>query len=60
MTDNVMLALLFPWRLSTWLVPLSVGLMVGWLVSWSFERFQLARYSSWIMVLSRLAAAVLR
>ena len=27
------LALIFPWRISTWLVPLSVGLILGWLVT---------------------------
>jgi hypothetical protein len=31
-TKNDALALIFPWRLSTWLVPVSVGLIVGKLV----------------------------
>ena len=43
-TNNVELALLFPWRLSSWLVPLSVSLLVGWGVYWLFEGFQLAQY----------------
>ena len=56
LTQNIMLALLFPWRLSTWLVPLSVSLIAGWLVYWSFERFQLAQYSGWLMAISGIAA----
>jgi len=58
LSDHVILALLFPWRLSTWLVPLSVSLITGWLVHWSFGRFQLARYSNWIMALSTIVAIV--
>jgi len=58
LTQNVVLALLFPWRLSTWLVPLSVSLISGWLVCWSFERYQLGRYSGWIMALSGVAILI--
>jgi hypothetical protein len=58
LTQNVVLALLFPWRLSTWLVPLSVSLINGWLVAWSFERYQLARYSGWVMALSGIAVVI--
>jgi hypothetical protein len=58
LTQNVLLALLFPWRLSTWLVPLSVGLIAGWAVFWSFERFHLARYSSWIITISGILAII--
>jgi len=58
LTQNVLLALLFPWRLSTWLVPLSVGLIAGWAVSWSFERFHLARYSNWIITISGILAII--
>jgi hypothetical protein len=47
-TDNIVLALLFPWRLSTWLVPLSLSLIAGWLIHWVFERFELVRFSTWI------------
>jgi len=57
-TQNVLLALLFPWRLSTWLVPLSVGLIAGWAVYWSFERFHLARYSNWIITISGILAII--
>lgn len=32
-SGNDALALIFPWRLSTWLVPLSVGLLAAWLVT---------------------------
>ena len=37
-TRNDALALIFPWRLSTWLVPVSVGLIVGKLVILVFSR----------------------
>jgi hypothetical protein len=33
LSKNNALALIFPWRLSTWLVPVAVGLIVGWLVT---------------------------
>ena len=58
LTQNVVLALLFPWRLSTWLVPLSVSLITGWLVCWSFEHYQLARYSGWVIALSGIAVVI--
>jgi uncharacterized membrane protein YciS (DUF1049 family) len=32
-SNNYALALIFPWRLSTWLVPVAVGLILGWLVT---------------------------
>ncbi len=51
-TSNVMLALLFPWRFSSWLVPLSIGILVGWGVYWLFERFRLERYSHWVIAAS--------
>jgi hypothetical protein len=37
-TKNDTLALLFPWRLSTWLVPVSVGLIVGKVATMSITR----------------------
>jgi hypothetical protein len=37
-TKNNTLALIFPWRLSTWLVPVSVGLMGGKLVTMAMQR----------------------
>jgi hypothetical protein len=58
LTDNVILALLFPWRISTWLVPLSVGIIVGWIVDWSFLRFHLANYSSWILAICGTLAII--
>jgi hypothetical protein len=58
LTNNVTLALLFPWRPSTWLVPLSVGLIVGQVVYWLFERFQLERYSGWVMLMSGITAVI--
>jgi hypothetical protein len=39
-------------------VPLSVGLIAGWAVFWSFERFHLARYSSWIITISGILAII--
>jgi hypothetical protein len=58
LTNNVTLALLFPWRLSTWLVPLSVGLAAGWVVRWLFKRFELARYAGWVIALSGVVAII--
>jgi hypothetical protein len=57
-TDNVILALLFPWRLSTWLVPLSLSMVAGWLINWAYERFPLERHSRWIMVGSLVVAFI--
>jgi hypothetical protein len=37
-TNNDSLALIFPWRLSTWLVPIAVALIVGELVILVFSR----------------------
>jgi len=58
LTVNNALALLFPWRLSTWLVPLSISLVVGWGVHWLFGRFQLERFPQWVMVASLAAALI--
>jgi hypothetical protein len=63
LTHSDMLALLFPWRLSTWLVPLSTALILGWLVTrlaaWLSPRLPrlsaLARFFS----LAAIALAVL-
>jgi len=35
LTGNDALALLFPWRLSTYLVPLSVAVLAGWFAIWA-------------------------
>jgi hypothetical protein len=58
LSQDIVLALLFPWRLSTWLVPLSVSTIVGWAVFQSFERFRLTGYASWIIALSAIAAII--
>ena len=39
-TGSPMLALLFPWRISTVLVPASVGLLAGWLARWAAEAIE--------------------
>lgn len=39
-TQNHMLALLFPWRMSTFLVPLSLSLLVGYVVVGLDERYR--------------------
>ena len=52
LTQNVILALLFPWRLSSWLVPLSVSILVGGGVFWLFDRFKLERFPKWIAAVS--------
>jgi len=52
LTRNVELALLFPWRFSSWLVPLSVSLLVGGGVHWLFERFRFEQYPHWITAAS--------
>jgi len=38
-SGNVELALLFPWRLSTWLVPLAVSVLTGWGLNAIWPRF---------------------
>jgi hypothetical protein len=37
-TGSKILALLFPWRLSTWLVPISVGVITVWTLNWLWQR----------------------
>jgi type III secretory pathway component EscS len=37
LTDSDALALLFPWRLSTYLVPISVAVLAGWFSVWLVE-----------------------
>ncbi len=39
-TGSQRLALLFPWRLSTFLVPMSTALLLGWLLSRMMDRLQ--------------------
>ncbi len=38
-TKNHALALLFPWRISTFLVPLALSVILAWVVQWGFYRF---------------------
>jgi len=57
-TANIILALLFPWRLSTWLVPLSLSIITGWLVFWVFEHFHFERCSHWILAGSLAVALI--
>jgi hypothetical protein len=47
-TGSVELALLFPWRLSTWLVPLAVSLLAGGALGWAWRRFHWERASRWM------------
>lgn len=58
LTANNALALLFPWRLSTWLVPLSVCLLAGYGVNWLADRLQLERLSGWVMAASLITALI--
>lgn len=57
-TGNVTLALLFPWRLSTWLIPLSISLAAGWGVHLLYNRLQLERFSSWVLAVSLITALI--
>ena len=43
LSKNTTLALLFPWRLSTWLVPVSTGLIAGWIVTWAAHRVPVSK-----------------
>ena len=38
-TGSQTLALLFPWRVSTWLMPISTSILFGWLVIHFYRRF---------------------
>lgn len=53
-TGSSVLALIFPWRLSTFLVPLSSALILAWLVSSLFDDFSMwaDRYSRPAIILS--------
>ncbi len=41
LTGSEALALIFPWRISTWIVPLSTAIVLAWLVSSVFDDFSL-------------------
>lgn len=41
LTGNDALALIFPWRISTWIVPLCTAIVLAWLVSSVFDDFSL-------------------
>jgi len=49
-TGSNVLALIFPWRLSTWLVPLSVALLLAGLTGLLFDRFSvfLNQHKRWV------------
>lgn len=62
-TGNQALALLFPWRISTWLVPLSLTVIVGWLLEGIFRRRSAyleshARLLSFLLISAVVGAAV--
>jgi hypothetical protein len=57
-TDNVILSLLFPWRLSTWLVPLSLSMMVGWLANWAFRSFHFVSFSHRVLAGSLIVTLI--
>jgi hypothetical protein len=57
-TRNVTLALLFPWRLSAWLVPLSVSLIAGWCLVWCYARFQLEHFPRRVLAASLVTALI--
>jgi hypothetical protein len=58
LTVNNVLALLFPWRISTWLVPLSISMSAGWFVHRLTDRLQLERFSRWVVAVSLITALV--
>ena len=67
LSGSASLALLFPWRLSTYLVPISSSILVAWLVSQAWDRFVLQRaraermlvWGSCILILALVLAGVL-
>jgi hypothetical protein len=48
-TGNAILALLFPWRLSTWLVPLATAVIVGWGLHRLNTRVCFHKIQSWMI-----------
>lgn len=54
LTENHALALLFPWRISTYLVPISLSMILGHGVQWTYARYQgfLDRHESRIFVIN--------
>lgn len=58
LTHNVELALLFPWRFSSWLVPLSVSTLTGWGVHWLFSHFRLEQYSRFVIAFSFISSLI--
>jgi hypothetical protein len=64
-TNNTTLALIFPWRLSTWLVPVSVGLISAWFVTTIIPRVlprmqRPVKYVSLALIGLAVAAGMLR
>lgn len=67
LTGNLSLALLFPWRISVILVPLSTSLIVGWLVNRPFRDSRrlasfprLIRVGALLVILSLMAIGAVR
>lgn len=64
-TRNDSLALIFPWRLSTWLVPVSVGFIAGKLVLLVFSRApvlleKILNTTGLVLIALAMAAGILR
>jgi len=57
---NNTLALIFPWRISTFIVPLAVAIVFAWLVTALMERFSnlVTRYEKLLVALSLVAITV--
>ncbi len=63
LTSNDALALLFPWRLSTYLIPLSVAVLVGWLAVWIADRVgqqfgRITRVASILMIVLSIVSGL--
>ncbi|MEW5872623.1 MAG: DUF6798 domain-containing protein [Chloroflexota bacterium] len=54
LTGSATLALLFPWRMSTWLAPLATALLLAWLITELAQRLgsRLAPYRGWAQAAS--------
>jgi len=57
---NNTLALIFPWRISTFIVPLAIAIVFAWLVTTLMERFSnlVTRYEKLLVAISLVAIAV--
>ena len=59
LTNNDVLALLFPWRLSTWLVPLSVGAVLFRCLEFSWPKLEGSVSAKWIQVITIFGLLIL-